>query len=283
MNKTLVWMNGSYVNYNDARISIEDRGFQFSDGIYEVIRAFGGRFFAFDEHLQRLRRSLQSVEINVSLTDKDFRTIADQLLVDSGNKDVTLYIQITRGTAPRSHLLSKNISPTIIFVLRAFQAAPEELYSQGVRVITLKDERWLRCDIKTTGLLANVLARERAQRAGAQDAIFVRDGWVTEGTSTNVFVVRDHALTTPVADHRILKGVTRDIVLSLARQSKMSTAESDVSLGEVLKADEVFLTSTTMDVLPVVRIDRQTVGDGKVGPLTQQLLSQYRKKIRSGC
>ena len=269
-------MNGHFVEYGSAKVSVEDRGFQFCDGIYEVVRAVEGRFYGFQQHLERMRRSLHSVEIEVLMSDSEFQGIADQMLAESHERDATLYVQITRGAAPRSHVIPREITPTIIMILRSFHPVDESVHSNGIKVIAVKDERWARCDIKLTGLLPNILAREKARRAGVDDAIFVREGWVAEGTSTNVFAVCNDVLVTPLADHRILRGITRDAVLTLARERKVNTAERDLSISDLKAAPEVFLTSTTMEVLPVVEIDHLPVGTGQVGPMTKRLLGGYR-------
>jgi D-alanine transaminase len=276
MNQPLVWMNGQFVEYASAKVSIEDRGFQFCDGIYEVVRAVEGRFYGFQQHLERMRRSLHSVEIEVSMSDLDFQGIASRMLAESHERDATLYVQITRGEAPRSHAIPKDIPPTIIMILRPFHPVEEAVHANGIKVITVKDERWARCDIKLTGLMPNILAKERARRAHVDDAIFVREGWVTEGTSTNVFAVSNDELVTPLADHRILRGITRDAVLSLARERHVKTAERDLAIGDLKAAPEVFLTSTTMEILPVAEIDHHPVGTGKVGPMTKRLMGMYR-------
>ena len=275
----LVWMDGEFISYDSARVSIEDRGLQFSDGVYEVVRAIKGRYFCFDQHLARLRRSLESVEIRLLLTDLELKHIADEMLAKLNENDATLYIQVTRGVAPRTHLFPENMKPTVIGIVRPYTRPKEEFYSDGVSVITLKDERWLRCDIKSTALLANAMARNKARQANVEDAIFVRDGCLTEATSRNVFVLAEGKLATPLADHRILRGVTRKYVLSLARARNIPTTERDIPLNEVENATEVFLTSTTMDVLPVVMLDHRPVGPGTVGPVTRMLLGDYRKAI----
>jgi D-alanine transaminase len=279
MNTPLVWMDGEFISYDSARVSIEDRGFQFSDGIYEVFRAIKGRYFCFDEHMARLRRSLESVEITLLLTDLESKHIADEMLARLNENDATLYIQVTRGVAARTHLFPENMEPTVIIIVRPYKRPKEESYSDGIGVITLKDERWLRCDIKSIALLANALARNKARQAKVEDAIFIRDGYLTEATATNVFVLTGGELATPLADHRILRGVTRDYVLSLARGRNVPTAERDIPLSEVKDATEIFLTSTTMDVLPVVRLNHRPVGSGTVGPVTRMLLEDYRKAL----
>ncbi|MDD5541767.1 MAG: aminotransferase class IV [Acidobacteriia bacterium] len=280
MGNTIVWLNGKFVEYGDAKIPIEDRGFQFSDGVYEVVRGRKGRFFALGDHLGRLRRSLQSVEIEIQQTDSEISEIAAKILLKCGADDCTLYIQVTRGVFPRQHGFPPgNQSPTMVMLARPFVPYPTEYYSQGVEVITLKDERWMRCDIKSIGLLANVLARGRAGRAKAAEAILVRESHVTEGSSSNVFAVKGGILLTPIADQRILGGVTRDHVLKLARASKLPVEERNVSLIELREANEVFLTSTTLDVLPVVKIDHFMVGNGRIGNLTSDMMRRYQDLV----
>lgn len=282
MEQPLVWMNGSFLDYKSAKVSVEDRGFQFSDGVYEVVRAFNGRFFAFDQHLERLHRSLRSVEIQIPWSDQELKSAGEKLLADCHEADATLYLQITRGTAPRSHTFSTIITPTIVMMVRGLTTLAPEVYSTGVGVITLNDERWLRCDIKSIGLLANVLARDRARRANVTECIFVRDGLITEGSSSNVFMVRNGELATPLSDHRILRGVTRDCVLSLARERKLNVAERNISFLEIKEASEVFLTSTTLEVLPVIKIDHSSVGSETVGDVTKSLMEDYRRLSRGG-
>lgn len=279
MNKPIVWMNGSFVDYEKATVSIEDRGFQFSDGVYEVFRFIGGRYFAFDEHLKRLRASLESVGIELKMVDGEIRKAAQTMISMLNQADATLYLQVTRGVAPRSHLHPLGMSPTILMILRGFHSHPAEHYAQGIGVILLKDERWLRCDIKSTALLANVLARNRARLAQVEDAIFTRDGLLTEGTSNNVFIIQKDELATPRADHRILHGITRAYVLKVARSSGMRVSERDVSVIELKEANEVFLTSTTLEIMPVVKIDHFPVGKGIVGELTKRLMDAYGKVL----
>jgi D-alanine transaminase len=281
MNQPVVWMNGAYREHKSAKISIEDRGFQFSDGVYEVIRSVGGRYFGFPQHLSRLRKSLQAVEIEVSMQDKEFLDVGTEMLSMRNSPDAILYIQITRGTAPRSHSIPRGISPTIIMTLRAYQAPPDGFYSHGISVLTVNDERWLRCDIKSTGLLASILGRERARRAGANDAVFVRDGCLTEATSANIFVVQDGIISTPIADYRILSGITRDVVIDISRAQGRPLKERNIAATELKEANEAFITSTTFDVVPVVKCDEQIVGSGKVGPITLQLLEAYRNRIHA--
>jgi D-alanine transaminase len=280
MNKTMVWLNGDFIEYQDAKVSVEDRGFQFSDGVYEVLRAVNGRYFAFEEHMTRLRRSLESVEIEISLKDNDFLRIGEKLLQESGCVDFVLYIQVTRGAAPRQHGFPRDPAiPTVVVMGRPHKSLPGGCSTEGVETITLKDERWLRCDIKSIGLLANVLARNRASRANAFEAILIRENAVSEGSSSNVFLVKDGTLCTPKADYRILRGVTRDYVLKLAGEEGIAADERDISLIELRGAEEVFLTSTTLEVMPVVKIDQSPVAGGKVGNVTRRLMKRYHRLL----
>jgi len=276
----MVWLNGNFIDYQDAKISVEDRGFQFGDGVYEVLRAVNGGYFAFQEHMARLRRSLKSVEIEIPLKDSDFRGIGEKMLQESGCVDFVLYIQVTRGAAPRQHGFPKDPAPpTVVVMGRPHKSLSRGCFTEGVETITLKDERWLRCDIKSIGLLANALARNRATHANAFEAILIREGVVSEGSSSNVFLVKDATLVTPIADHRILRGVTRDHVLKLAGEEGIAAAEKDISLIELRGAEEVFLTSTTLEVLPVVKIDQSPVAGGQVGNVTRRLMKRYQELL----
>lgn len=281
MDQPLVWMNGTFLEYASAKVSVEDRGFLFSDGIYEVIRGVDGRFFAFEQHLQRMHRSLRAIEIDAPVADAEIRSIAEELLLRSGESSASLYIQITRGTAPRTHAFPIEVHPTTLVLLRRFNPYSEISYQEGVRAITVTDDRWQRCDIKTIGLLPNVLAKERAKRAKATEAILIRDGIVTEGASSNVFILAAGHLITPPADHRILRGVTRDVILNLAAARQIPVMERPLTKTELYQAEEVFLTSTTMEVLPVIEMDHTRVGSGRPGSVTQSLLQDYRNLMHA--
>ncbi len=275
--KPVVWMNGKYIDYDSAKVSVEDRGFQFGDGVYEVIRAIKGRYFRLEQHLNRLHHSLNAVEISSPLNDNEFRRLSEDMLSRVDSDDVTLYVQITRGATSRTHLFPLGLKPTVVLILRPLKRMPEDSYLNGLQAILLKDDRWLRCDIKSTALLANVLAKDRARKAKADDAILSRDGLITEGTASNIFAVCNGELATPKADHRILNGITRQCVLEIARAKGMKVSERDISVIELKEAQEVFLTSTTMGVAPVVGIDHLPVRSGTVGPVTKSLMEEYFK------
>lgn len=276
----LVWLNGEFMDFASAKVSVDDRGFLFGDGVYEVVRVYDGRPFALEAHLARLRQSLTAIELEIPLTEADLATIAQALIDRSGIAEAELYLQITRGPAPRLHLFPEHVVPTILMTIRPVRLIPPELREQGIVVKTFPDERWARCDIKSINLLANVLAKERAHRAGAYEAILVRDGFVTEGTSSNVFIVCDEELITTPVGHHILTGVTRGLVLQIAREKGYRTRERSVSLQELRAAMEVFISSTVMEMLAVVEVDGVRIGNGQPGPVFRDLYGAYQMRVR---
>ena len=276
----LVWLNGSFIGFEEARISIEDRGFQFADGVYEVVRVYDGKPFTFQEHLKRLRQSASLIELDFKMSDEELEKIGMELVSRSSLREAELYIQITRGAAPRSHSFPKVASPTILLSIRQIRPLPEGAQEKGVSAITHLDERWARCNIKSIALLPNVLAKERARRSGAYEAIFVRDGIITEGASSNVFLFFKGTLYTPPADWRILRGITRDIVLNLAQKEKIPFKEEELGIEKLYQAEEVFITSTAIEILPVVEIDKRRIGEGQPGKIQQLLYLRFKQLIQ---
>jgi D-alanine transaminase len=279
MSEGLVWLNGEILDFASAKVSVEDRGFQFGDGVYEVVRVYQGKPFALMEHLERLRRSAGEIELPLPLSLEELAGVARDLIARAGIAEAELYIQLTRGTARRNHLFPTDTPPTLVMTVRQVRHIPPELREQGIRVLTVPDERWARCDIKSICLLPNVLAKERAHRAGAFEALFVREGLVMEGTSSNVFAWTGEELVTPIADHRILSGITRGFVLQVARQHGYRTVERDLPLAELTSAREVLIAGTVTELLAVIAIDGEPVGDGKPGPVFRQLYAAYRRVI----
>lgn len=277
----LVWLNGEFLDFASAKVSVDDRGFLFGDGVYEVVRVYDGHPFALEAHLARLHQSLTAIELEIPLRDAELVAIAQELIDRSGIKEAELYLQMTRGAAPRLHLFPADVPPTILLTIRPVRVVPPELREQGIIAKTFPDERWARCDIKSINLLANVLAKERAHRAGAHEAILVRDGFITEGTSSNVFVFRDGELATTPIGHHILTGVTRGLVLQIAREKGYRTVEREVSLQELMAATEVFISSTVMEMLAVVEIDGERIGSGQPGLVFRDLYAAYRVRVRS--
>jgi D-alanine transaminase len=272
-----VYLNGTYVPDANAQLPVLDRGFVFGDGVYEVWRVVRGRLFEPERHHARLERGLRELAITppAEATIEGIAAIAERLLHENGllAGEATLYVEITRGVAPRTHYFPpRGTRPTFFAMASAF--TPSELRKTGTSVITQPDVRWLRCDIKTIQLLPNVLARQAAAAAGASEAIFVRDRFITEGTHTTVFAVVDGVLRTHPANNLVLPGVTRDLLLEMARASGIRVREDAITLAELLAADEVFLSGTTTDVTPVIAIDGRPVGGGAPGPTARALLDE---------
>jgi D-alanine transaminase len=277
----LVWLNGEFTDFASAKVSVEDRGFQFGDGVYEVVRVYEGRPFALEPHLLRLRQSLNGIELDLAMSDQELAAVARELIGRSGLREAELYIQVTRGAARRYHLFPADVPPTVVMTIRQVRAIPPQYREHGVVVKTFPDERWGRCDIKSINLLPNILAKQRAYRAGAFEAIFVRDGLVIEGTSSNVFVYRDGELATPPIGPSMLTGVTRGLVLRLAREKGYRVVERDVGLEELKAAAEAFLSSTVVELMAIVDIDGERVGAGRPGPVFADLYAAYRQAIRN--
>jgi D-alanine transaminase len=268
------YVNGRFLPLGEAAVGIEDRGYQFGDGIYEVVRVYGGTPFKMREHLDRLRRSARAIELDLPDLDR-LTEDALELLKRNGLRECSLYIQVTRGVCPRKHTVPRGIAPTVVMTAREVAGFPAEYRSRGVKLITVPDDRWARCYIKTTNLLPNVLARSKAERAGAYEAVFVRDGFVMECSSSNLFIVESGALVTPPLTNYILAGVTRATVIQLAEELGIEVREEAVSLERLYRSDEVFVTGTVTEIVPAVDIDGTTVGTGKPGPVFSLLYRGY--------
>ena len=276
----IAFVNGRFMPLADAVVSIEDRGFQFGDGVYEVIRTYGGRPFELTGHLTRLDRSAQALDLRQPYSHQLWNQHILDGIRQAGYPEAKVYLQITRGAAPRDHAYTPDLSPTIVMTVRELHPLAPSVPAAGVAAMTTEDIRWGRCDIKSVNLLANVLARQQAKQAQVFEVILVRDGQVTEGAVSNVVIVRGGAVITAPEGPRILSGVTRAVVLHLAKQAGMSVQERFFTREELLAADEVFLTGTTVEVLGVVRIDGQTIGTGKPGPTTRRLAEGFAARTR---
>ncbi|MBI4001798.1 MAG: D-amino-acid transaminase [Nitrospira defluvii] len=275
----IAYVNGRFGPLADAVVSVEDRGFQFGDGVYEVIRTYRGQLFSVEAHLARLERSAQALQLPLGHTRAQWTSLIHEGLRLSRFPETKIYLQITRGQAPRDHPFPIDLTPTTVLTFRELRPLETSVRSAGVQAITIDDIRWGRCDIKSVNLLANVLARQRAKEAGAFEAILVREGMVTEGSVSNVVVVRNGAIQTAPEGHRILSGVTRAVVLELAKKEGIPVSETFVSREEVLTAAEVFLTGTTVEVLSVVRVDGQVIGDGAPGAVSRLLSARWNALI----
>jgi D-alanine transaminase len=278
----IVYFNGDFLPKELVRISPDDRGFLFADGAYEVIRSYDGRLFKLQAHLQRLENSLQALHIAAPDTGK-LQDAAAQLLQHNAltTEDAALYVQVTRGVAPRKHAFPpSNTPPTIYLTASPFRASPEK-WEQGVRIILLPDMRWSRCDIKSVALLPNVLANQQAKESGAHEAVFVRKGTITEGSHTNFAAVFDGRLITHPRTHHILPGITREIVLDLCRELDLSCSESPIREAKLREASELMLLGTTTEIMPVVQVDDWQVGNGQPGPVTRTLQRAFRTLVAS--
>jgi len=278
----IAFLNGQYLPIDKAKVSINDRGYQFGDGVYEVIRSYNGRLWALERHLARLKRSL--AEINITgISIDEVREAIGATCEKSGLSSMLVYVQITRGVCPRKHNYPEGLEPTFLITVRKFPERPQKIFAQGVRAITFPDIRWLRRDIKSINLLPNILARQKAISAGVYEAVLVQeDGTVTEGAATNVFAVIDGVLRTHPAGPRILPGITRGVVIETAREMGISVEERAFQRDEMLAADEVFLSGTGDEVLGIVEIDGETIVDGKVRPRTKGLRQTFMSRVAEG-
>ncbi len=273
----IAYVGGQYVPHRLAGVHIEDRGYQFGDGVYEVLAVFGGHLVDEALHLARLARSLAELQIAAPMSEAALKLVVREVIRRNGVVDGIVYIQVTRGVAPREHGFPRAAQPVLVVTARRKRTTDQHLGTQGVAVITIPDIRWQRCDIKSVALIANVLGKQRAREAGAFEAWQVdRDGFVTEGTSTNAWIVtNDGTVVTRQADHAILNGVTRRAVIDIIRAEGCRLVERPFSVAEAKTAREAFLTSTTNDLLPIVRIDDDVIGNGAPGPLTLRLRERY--------
>ena len=277
----IAYVNGHFSPIEQATISIEDRGFQFGDGVYEVVRTYGGGAFRLHDHLSRLEGSARAVSIPVPLSRTEWEALIREGLQRSQYAECLVYIQLTRGVAPRAHLFPIPAKPTVVITFREIPETDGALQRQGVPAVTLSDLRWARCSIKSLNLLPNVLAKQQANDAGALEAILVKDGLVTEGCSSNVCLVRDGNIITPALSDRLLAGVTRSVVLELARKNGILVDEREVPEEELTRADELFLIGTMIEVLPVSTLNGVPVGDRIPGTVTQAVREAFHRCILS--
>lgn len=284
--KDIVYLNGTFVPRAEARISVEDRGFVFGDGVYEVLRAINGRLFSRRFHNDRLKRSLEGVRISLAGDDspESLTEIGKQLLRENGllQGEATVYMQVTRGVATRAHNFPPPGVPPTIYISVARFTPYSELAQNGAPAISHPDLRWGRCDLKTLNLLPNVLASQTAKERGAFEAMLIRDGVVTEGTKANFFGVVDGSLRTHPSDTHILPGITRAVLRDLAREVSIDIDETPIRSDEIPRLSELFLTGTTTDVMPVVKLDDKPVGKGKPGELTRKLQRVLAESLASG-
>ena len=279
---TTAYLNGEFLPIGEARISVLDRGFLFGDGVYEVIPAYGGRLFRLGPHLDRLQRSLDAIRIRNPLDRDQWQQVLERLLEENRaeagpDNDQSVYLQVTRGVADkRDHPFPEGVEPTVYATSSPIRPPDPAIADKGISAVTLDDIRWQHCHIKAITLLPNVLLRQQAVDAGVGEAILLRDGKAMEGSASNLFVVKDGVILTPPVSNRLLPGITRDLVLELARRHGMTAREQDIPESLLKEADEVWVTSSTREIVPVTELDGTPVGDGKPGPVWKEMIGHYR-------
>jgi D-alanine transaminase len=276
----LVYFNGDFILKEDVRISPDDRGFLLADGVYEVVRTYGGRAFRAGDHARRLARSLRELQMS-GPSEKEVIDIISELLRRNpfDKKDAKIYIQVTRGSAPRRHSFPDQATPPTVYAEASLFRSVRKEWDDGIRIILVPDLRWARCDIKSVALLPNVLASQRAKENSAREAVFVREGTVIEGAHTNFCAVFDGELVTHPLNNRILAGVTRGVVLDLCRDLGVPFRESPIPEEKLRQAGELMILGTTTEIMPVVRVDDWQVGDGRPGPVTRRLQRAFRELV----
>ncbi|MBO0992432.1 D-amino-acid transaminase [Bacillus sp. SD088] len=279
MGKVLV--NDQLIERTEAVVDIEDRGYQFGDGVYEVIRVYGGEAFTADEHMERFFQSAEKIKMEMPFDKQQMLDFIEQLIMKNQLQDGSIYMQVTRGASARNHLFPGSDIKPVLTAYTKEVPRPEDVLENGVKAMVAEDIRWLRCDIKSLNLLPNVLAKQEATEQGCYEAILHRDGTVTEGSSSNAYIVKDGKITTHPATNFILNGITRQVILKLCQSHQIPITEETFRLEDLKTADEIFISSTTSEVMPIVQLDGQSIGDGKPGPLTKKLQSLFLEEIKA--
>ncbi|SDM28142.1 D-amino-acid transaminase [Bacillus sp. OK048] len=276
-------VNGEIIERSEAKVDVEDRGYQFGDGVYEVIRVYNGKMFTAAEHLTRFAKSAESIGISLPYTPQQLTEMIEELLSKNNLETGNIYMQVTRGVAPRNHVFpAGNVPPTLIaYAIRAVR--PLDNLKTGVKTILTEDIRWLRCDIKSLNLLANLMAKQKASEQGCFEAIQHRGQDVTEGSSSNIFIVKDGTVITHESNNLILKGITKDVILDLCGKNNIPVIERTFTVVELAEAEEVFLSSTTAEVTPIIEINGNKVNEGAPGPITKKLQKLFEKEIEKQC
>jgi D-alanine transaminase len=272
----MVFLNGAFLPLEEARVPVLDRGFIFGDGIYELIPVYSRAPFRMDEHLARLERSLAAVRIANPYSREQWRAILLELIARQPWEDQGVYLQVTRGVAKRDHAFPEGVAPTVFAMANALVNPPRELVEQGAVAVSAVDNRWLRCDIKSVSLIGNVLLRQVSADAGAVETILFRDGLLTEASASNVFVAKNGRLLSPPKSNLILPGITYDVVVEIALEVGIPIEFRDVREAEVRGADEVWLTSSSKEILAVVQLDGKPVGEGRPGALFRKAYAGYQ-------
>lgn len=274
---SIAYLNGEFIPLSDAKVSVMDRGFLYADGVYETIPAYNGQLFLIDSHIRRLQNSLAAVDISVESKAQDWKGILQELIDRNGGGDLSVYLQVTRGPdAIRQHQNPEHAQPTTFACVFPLTPPSVEYLAKGVKAITVPDIRWHRCNIKSISLLANVMALNQAKQQQAEEAIFINDNYAVEGSHSNLFVVIDGQLISPPAGAHILGGTTRDLIIDLAKQQQMECQERMITRAELFAADEIWLSSCTKEIRPVVLLDDTPINRGQAGPLWNKMIEFYK-------
>ena len=276
----IVYLNGEFVALKKAHISVLDRGFIFGDGVYEAIPTYAKNPFRLQHHLDRLNDSLNAIQIKNPLSSNQWHQLIEQLIHQNNYDDQYVYLQITRGVAPRNHSFPQDDNPTIFMMTSPLEKQSQDVLENGIPVVTLADNRWQNCQIKSTSLLPNVLLHQQAVDKGAKEAILIRDGLATEGSASNLFIVLNNCLITPPKSPLLLPGVTRDVIVEIADKHEICLKEQAISEKDLFNAQEIWLTSSTKEILPVTRLNDKIISQGKPGPYWHKMINAYQDYIQ---
>ncbi len=282
LGQQIVYLNGRVIPLAEATVSVLDRGFLYGDGVYEVIPVFGSQPLRLTDHLRRLQNSLDRISLKNPLTDDAWALEFNHLLEKNPGEDRALYLQISRGAYPaRALAIKPEHPPTVFIMVMTVKKIDIETVARGIKVITIEDFRWDACDIKSTSLVANVMLKQQASVAKVEDAILLKQGYVTEGTASNVFMVMDNTLVTPPSGHHLLSGITREMVIDLAQENNLPVTIRPITQAELMQADEIWLTSSTREIAPVVQLDGKDISSGIAGPCWRRMMAWYQQHKRS--
>jgi D-alanine transaminase len=276
MNDSLVYLNGAIGPLSEAKVSVMDRGFIFGDGIYEVIPVYGRKMFRSDQHITRLFRSLAAIGIPNPHTKEEWLALITPVMDAHAADDQMVYLQVTRGVAKRAHAFPSEVVPTVFIMTNPIVLPSDAVRAKGVKCVSMEDQRWLHCDIKSTSLLGNVLAAQNAVENSAMESVQFRDGYLTEAAASNVWIVKDGVLMAPPKDNLILEGIRYSLIEELCAAEKLTFKACRILRADVFDADEVLLSSATKEVLAVVQLDEQTIGKGIPGPIYKRLYKAYQ-------
>ncbi len=277
-----VYLSGEYLSLEDAYVHVEDRGFNFADSLYEVARIYNGVPFTLDRHIARMEQGARTIHLDYGYSPDDFAGIVDNLLAENDLSEAFVYIQVSRGRAPRAHPFPEESHPTVFVMVKPHEPMSWEERLAGKTAILHPDQRYEFCDAKTTALLPNVLACQKARQEGAFEAILMRGRWVTEGSNTNAYLVRDGAVFTyPLVN--ILPGITRSVLKEICSEANIPFVQKPFTSQQLKEADESFVTGSVSEIIPIVQVDSEKIADGETGPLTRQLIQLYAERVEEEC